>query len=369
MSQFTNFNGPQQNCMPSASQIEKLLEFIKELTKANGELEALKNTLDEHIADKVSSDDVHDAKTYIDNQTAGLDNRLDAVENAINLLNGPGSDVGSVRQIVANAIGVSESTAAATYALKDTVASLQATVTSLSNTVETLATQTSVAALATQVSLLNQAVQTFAETIENSFSVKVDKTIDYAKFATVKAPYVGTGASSDVNTHGLYVLGMLTEDYEAPTGLESQVTPKPATAYVKYVNDQPFDAIVDMVASNRQQGSMQAICAKASGHWPNMQFVLILGTDSNGAKHVYLAISADNVTAMADHSFYVAGINFAPVGTDEYVALNGTVLTSYAVINMPDGSGTGFSHVDVAAIGIEYMTAQEAEQIWDEAHQ
>lgn len=196
----------------------------------------------------------------------------------------------------------------------------------------------------------------------------VDTLIDYTKWSTVKAQYAGTGSQIDVETEGLFVLGMLAEDFENVTVANSN-KPKAGRAFIKYVNDEPFDAIVTMSATGLTTGELLATVSKESTAWAGMTFVLVKATDQNGTPHAYLCISGDDATALCEYNFYVAGENFIPANSPEYTALNGVisnVTAALSVVTIPAAGGTGISHFTVDSL--VFMTAQEALDIWNAAH-
>ena len=197
----------------------------------------------------------------------------------------------------------------------------------------------------------------------------VDTLIDYTKWSTVKAQYAGTGSQIDVETEGLFVLGMLAEDFENVTVANSN-KPKAGRAFIKYVNDEPFDAVVTMSATGLTTGELVATVSKESTAWAGMTFVLVKATDQNGTPHAYLCISGDDATALCEYNFYVAGENFIPANSPEYIALNGVisnVTAALSVVTIPAGGGTGMSHFTVDSL--VFMTAQEALDIWNAAHE
>lgn len=197
----------------------------------------------------------------------------------------------------------------------------------------------------------------------------VDTIVDYTKWATVKAQYAGTGSQIDVDTEGLFVLGMLSENFEnvTVTGVNK---PKAGRAFIKYVNDEPFDAIVNMTATGLTTGELVATVSKESTAWAGMTFVLVKATDQNGASHAYLCISGDDATALCEYNFYVAGENFIPANSPDYIALNGVisnVTSALCYVTIPSTGGTAISNMSIDTLA--FMSASEALAIWNAAHE
>ena len=114
--------------------------------------------------------------------------------------------------------------------------------------------------------------------------------------------YVG-GADSVGN---YYLLGMLLD--------------KAGTAYIKYVNTDPFSASVDFAYTPDDKGALSVVCD--NNVWTALKFKIVAGTDATGEKHAYLAVQAPD-WVVDQIMFKCAGINFCPIDSEDWIAPNG----------------------------------------------
>lgn len=165
--------------------------------------------------------------------------------------------------------------------------------------------------------------------------------IDFTKWARITvSQYAGTGSSEDTGTEGLYLLGRLSASWD------DDITPAPKScrAFIKYINSEPFDAVVDVTVTEGQTSSSAAIHAlvsrKSTSYWKSLKFHVVhataAGKDAGG---YYLAMSSVHANSHpASLSMYMAGINIIPLGM-EGAPLVAHVTTSVAYTTaMPEDS-------------------------------
>ena len=343
MSTFTQFNGPQGSSGPSAKDITAFIDAYNQLSvKLTAHLEA---TAPNDAA-------VHGIVSYVNSVKTELNAALGAkAENtALN-------DVRSTAQAAATKDELSAAVTNMQQLIAGKAESKDLTAKADKTSVE--AVQNGVAALATSVDLLKAEVVKYTaitdidDSTKAAFSViietseyfigklKAAKVIDFTKWAHFSAPFAGTGALTDTATNGAYILGCLSLDWEQDENApDEEHAHKSARAYIKYVNSNPFDAIVDMSVTKTADGfvgSLTVHLAKKSGTWKDLAFHLISGTNSKHKECVYLAVSSDGLSSSSSDytntNFRACGENFIPVGEDGYVTPTGMLsgITSAAI--------------------------------------
>lgn len=174
------------------------------------------------------------------------------------------------------------------------------------------------------------------------------------------------------------VLGYLSSDWTGTNNplntapLSSQA--KAATAYVKFVDDDPWDAVIDVAATYQVSehawtGSIDALVSQTPSR-DGLTFHLVKGTTTIGNEVIYLAVETNDVWAQTRNDpaqtlqFFVSGINFVP--TDRGQGPNGQVISiasskaginSYAQIMSDqyldaDGNGVAVTDSDASTLTI-----------------
>ena len=350
MSTFTMFNGPQGAAGPSTKDITSLISAYNELSIK----------LTQHIAEFATSDGstVHAIKSYVD----AIKNELEATITT----KADSSKVGTVALASING-QIYTDLSNAVNALTHYIESKYAKATDLVNYVPS----TSVSDKASSTDKLQTAseVKKSIDALDiNKYATNADfnkellaainklsdgtfklliadivqatnsfvgllhahKVIDFTKWAKFSAPFAGTG-SLDTNINGVYILGCISldwsDDSDAPNAAYAH---KAGRAYIKYVNSNPFDAIIDFTVTKTDEshiGSLTAHVSKKAGTWEDLAFHLILGTDSKGNEHAYVAVSskglASSSTVYSNTDFRACGENFIPVGEVGYATPSG----------------------------------------------
>jgi hypothetical protein len=154
----------------------------------------------------------------------------------------------------------------------------------------------------------------------------------YLKYVAdfVQFRYVAARAYNGANGNYVLILGKLSERFEPQIyPATTAVRPKPARAFIKWVNSEPWNAIVDMSAtitnegSDKYTGAISALCSKTSARTTPISFGLYYSSTTQGDHHIYLGIQVDETTSMilqggaiTGFNFYVAGINFIPLQSE-----------------------------------------------------
>ena len=350
MSTFTMFNGPQGAAGPSTKDITSLISAYNELSIK----------LTQHIAEFATSDGstVHAIKSYVD----AIKNELEATITT----KADSSKVGTVALASING-QIYTDLSNAVNALTHYIESKYAKATDLvkyvpSTSVSDKASSTdklqtasevkkSIDALdinkyATNADFNKELLAAINKLSDGTFKLLIadivqatnnfvgllhaHKVIDFTKWAKFSAPFAGTG-SLDTNINGVYILGCISldwsDDSDAPNAAYAH---KAGRAYIKYVNSNPFDAIIDFTVTKTDEshiGSLTAHVSKKAGTWEDLAFHLILGTDSKGNEHAYVAVSskglASSSTAYSNTDFRACGENFIPVGEVGYATPSG----------------------------------------------
>jgi hypothetical protein len=153
--------------------------------------------------------------------------------------------------------------------------------------------------------------------------------MDFTQFKKVNAI-----AYPDPDGGGNYVLivGRLSTEYSYDMFNTSAVKPKPATAYIKFVNTMPWNAIVDMSGSvsndgaNNYRGAITAVVSKAPKNDGQViidrgpiTFGLYRSSTISGDHFIYLGLKVEEPIGSfiqgghaANMTFFIAGINFVP---------------------------------------------------------
>ena len=354
MSTFTEFNGPQGGGLPVA-QITKLIDAYS----------GLSTKLNEHISNSVNSEaaksKVHGVLDYVDGIKNKLETSLTNKANSKDLID-TNKAVEELKSLIASVDNEMTQMACSVGSLREKVKNKAE-----KSAVDSKASAESVNTVNKALAELKKAWDDFSACYSevkgenNKYlrilfdcsvqaaeyligKVQAHKYIDFTQWADVAAQFAGTGiADDDTNTNGLYILGELSFDWSGmgntaakPNGFAAY---KAGRAYIKYVNSDPFDSIVDFTASyanDKWTGTLTQQTSRSPGSWLNLSYHLIEATDRTGQKRVYLAISADELalsdgnarkpdqdgyyntndtgnTAYSNLRFYVSGVNFIPL--------------------------------------------------------
>ena len=326
MSTFTEWNGPGSGRGPSTKDVLALIDAYNNLN----------SLVAKHIA-STATDDVHSFNTALQDAITSLQNTL----NSAIATKAESSVVSSL------ASDVSDNTSAINVEASRAKAAEDALQSSIDAEAKRAAAEEE--SLKDAIDALEEAVKEFKEeyneltepleyvpeeqtlTISSIVAVteyligmiKVRKLVDFIEWTEISAQFAGTGTSDGATkTHGIYILGRLSEEWDPDKGFTDEFIQKGARAYIKYVNDQPFDLIVDMTASGLKNGSITCTASfnkvwtadDTDGAWEDVSLHLLVNTDSSGKSHVYLGISARGLYGQPVH-FHIAGVNFIAGGT------------------------------------------------------
>lgn len=289
MSTFTDWNGPQGGGARAADLIQLANAYSDLVSKLN-----------QHMSDKTpDTSDVHGIKTYVETQLKTIKDLIPETSAFITETNADGKY--ALKSDIPTGTVKSDD-------LKDYAKTTDLN-TVLTNYLKTndLKEQQLIKDIQTDVDAIKAALSA------NPFEMPVLKATKYVEgimhaveqvMFTDKqvSAYVG-GADSAGN---YYLLGMLLD--------------KAGTAYIKYVNTDPFSASVNFAYTPDDKGALSVVCD--NNVWDALKFKIVAGTDATGEKHAYLAVQA--LDWVVDQIvFECAGINFCPIGSEGWLAPNG----------------------------------------------
>lgn len=366
MSTFTEFNGPQQGMSgPTLSQLTAMIEAYNKLS----------TQLQAHVEKEVSQvTDVHNVKAYVDTvrttiismYTAYVDEQINNINTIISSINEELDDKADEHSVSVRIQAINDRI--------DTLQELTNSFVTSEDFNEALNNVNSALAIV-QESLddfvahwsIDQDNATFDGTLkadEVVSKIKALNSIDYVKWSEFQAPFAGTGGQ-EMGTQGAYVLGCLSEDWSEDIHAPIANKYKPVRIYVKYLNSDPFDAIIDVAVVQKDEtfaGTIVAKVAKQAGTWEDLAFHVVQGTGSQGQEEVnklYLCISSkglavqradDNTVTVTSTTFRVAGENFCAVGQEGYVRPNGML---HGVSTVKIGTeASGITAIDKLKTGI-----------------
>lgn len=320
MSTFTDWNGPQGGGVRAADLIQ--------LANAYSDLVA---KLNQHMSDKTpGTSDVHGIKTYVDAQVETIKGLIPSVTAYI-----------------------TEVKADSKYALKsqvptDTVSSSDLTnyakVSDLTEYLKSsdLDSQKTIADIKTDIAAIEDALSA------SSFEMPVLKAVDYIEglvHAVEQIQFVDksiTAFVGGVDEIGVYyILGMLKD--------------KSGTAYIHMGNTKAFSAVVNFAITPEWRG---ALSVTTDCELRGLKWKIVSGTSVTGEKHAYLAVqstewtsnfaSSDGVGIFTGISFYASGINFVPVGSNDWIEPNGNC---HNICDCKSGKGLSFSELATTILG------------------
>ena len=324
MSAFTEWNGPPGGRGPSTKDVLALIDAYNSMSAV----------LSKHL-ESTAADNVHSFGSALKEAIAALESSV----NAALALKADADAVSSLSETAASSekeIMLESSRAAAAEAelqsaIDDESARAQESEASLSEAVSALEealeeTKETFSQALSQISFDDEDVTSVAGSLAVTeyiiSTIKVQSLVDFIEWDTITAQYAGTGASSDTRTHGLYILGQLSEEWDPDKGFSDEHKPKPARAYIKYIGNRPFDLVVDIAASGLENGSITCTASfnkvwtaeDPDDAWEDMALHLVISADSSGTSHVFLAISAKGLYGQPVQ-FHVSGVNFIAGGT------------------------------------------------------
>ena len=357
MSTFTQWNGPQGASGPSAKDITALIDAYNSMSSA----------LQAHLAATAPTDSaVHGIVNYVNSIKAELQALLGAKAEttALSAVKDT-ADAAATKQALLNAVQNMEQLISAKADTKALTAKADTAITDIM--------QKSIDTITEMLDKLQAEWDKFTahytdETIALAFSTIIKTTeyfigkvhthyvIDFTKWSHFTAPYAGTGTQDSSDTNGIFILGCLSMDWaDDDNAPEKEQSAKAARAYIKYVNTNPFDAIIDMSATKADgkfTGSISVHISKKAGTWQNMKFHLVHGTDSKGNEAVYLGVSSSKLASTgSDYSnvnFHVAGVNFLAPGQIGFVVPTG-LLNGITDAAIGAGADSAITFDDVSA--------------------
>ena len=357
MSTFTQWNGPQGAFGPSAKDITALIDAYNSMSSA----------LQAHLA----------ATAPTDSAVHGIVNYVNSIKTELQALLGAKAENAAL-----TAVKETANAAATKQALLDAVQNMEQLISAKADTkalaakADTALTSTMQKSIDTITEMLDKLQADWDkfvshytdEVISLAFSTIIKTTeyfigkahihyvIDFTKWSHFTAPYAGTGTQDSSDTNGIFILGCLSMDWaDDDNAPEKEQSAKAARAYIKYVNTNPFDAIIDMSATKADgkfTGSLSVHISKKAGTWQNMKFHLVHGTDSKGNEAVYLGVSSSKLaSAGSDYSnvnFHVAGVNFLAPGQTDFVVPTG-LLNGITDAAVGAGADSAITFDDVTA--------------------
>lgn len=172
--------------------------------------------------------------------------------------------------------------------------------------------------------------------------------IDFVKWSSITARFAGTGGRDSMANQGCYVIGCISLDWLDNADTAKLVSTKSGRMYLKYVNSNSLDAILDFAVTKNDgeyTGAISATVSKKAGSWEDLRFHICLGTTSDsssratanktangveipaGTKVAYICVSAANLIGgsndITNLQFFVAGENAIPIGEAGCVEPNG----------------------------------------------
>lgn len=342
MSTFTDWNGPQGSNVRASD----LIELARQYQSMLSELQA-------HIAANPSSTNVHSIRDYVEPllqdcvKVADLTSRLSSYALLTDIPNLEGYvQRGELNQYATQAdIADVVHTAALNSYLRKVDLSTEQVIVEL---------QAAVAELEGYFNAPNEPV-TFEHAVKTTdYFEGLIHALEQIQFTDKEiAAYIG--GSDEVGV--FYILGMLLD--------------KAGTAYIKYVDDDPFSAVVNMAVTPNTKG---ALSVTTDCELEGLKFKIVQGTGRDGSEHSYLAIqstewipefaSTDGIGKFSTIAFDVSGINFAPVGSDGFVMSNGNCTE---ISNCDSGKGFSFSELATQVFNVKiyrepgnpYVTQQD----------
>ena len=296
MSTFTEWNGPQGGGARAADLIQLANAYTDLVAK-----------LSQHMSDKTpDTSDVHGIKTYVETQIETIKSLIPEVSAFITETNAD-SKYALKSAIPTNVVNEAALNAYAKTTDLDTALADYLKTNDLSKQKLITDIQADIAAIEAVLNISDNPDKDFVFEMPALKATKyvegIMNAVEQVMFTDKQvSAYVG-GADSVGN---YYLLGMLLD--------------KAGTAYIKYVNTDPFSATVNFAYTPDDKGALSVVCD--NDVWKALKFKIVAGTDATGEKHAYLAVQAPD-WVVDQIVFECAGINFVPVGSTDWVAPNG----------------------------------------------
>jgi hypothetical protein len=380
MSSFSEWNGPVGGYgagpqLPSVQSLQNLIERIGVLTT---ELRALDTAFVAHkdlTINGSSSSQLHgDIKTYVNSQTQvavdslkdatlGFMKIKDAYDKAVAAVEpkfaGVATSIAQVQAMIEPAVEMLRETLVGK--LSDTTTAytfrgVQNYLTALQQTLDNTATavNTTTLTLTTLKSKVAGALISVTDVLDctNIFATLwIRYYTDFRNMAFINGQVVPIAAGNPYpnSLNSVVLVGVLsdvwdetkTEDH-VPV-LQAKQREKAARVYLKFVNSEPWNAIIDMTVTkdpnksgpSSVSGSMYAIASITAGRPPLdptfpkddqtlLAFGLYTGTSSDGKEHVYLGVLTGDVLGQPSYlsgtmnlwpgqTYHIAGNNFLPL--------------------------------------------------------
>lgn len=313
MSTFTDWNGPQGPNVRASD--------MTAFTKAYAEMIT---TLNQHLNETASNDNVHHVKDFVDQKLQELRAMIPDVSRFISQTEA--DNAYAKKGDIPDVSGFAEKTSLADYALKESLGAYLKKNELSANTVITAIIER----LSEVESWINNPAKVISELATDKLAGLINA-INQVQFVD-KVMSAKIGGSDDDGVY--YVLGMLKN--------------KAGQAFVKFVDDKPFTAVVTFTITPEWKGALSVLTD--NDQLANLKFKLVSCTDRSGNKHAYLAIqakdwmsqfaSSDGYGLFGQLAFEASGINFVPVDSDGYMPYNGACVS---ICDCPAGKGLSFS--------------------------
>lgn len=326
MSTFTDWNGPQGSNARASDLAEMALRYQNMLS----ELQA-------HINATPGSKNVHNIKEYVEPliaecaKTADVINRLNSYAKATDLPNLEPYALKQDLNLYAKKADLEDFVVNATLERYLKIADL-------SNQQIIQEIESAIAELKSWFNDPNE-VADFKHVVKtNAYFEGLVHALEQIKFTDRReAAYIG--GSDEVGVY--YILGMFIG--------------KAGTAYIKYVDDKPFSAVINFAVTPEYKGELSVT---TDSDLEGLKFKIVKGTDKEGAEHLYLAIqstewipqfaSYDGKGMFTTIDFEVAGVNFVPIKSESWKQSNGSCSDVCDCV-----SGKGFSFSQLASVVLD----------------
>jgi hypothetical protein len=338
MSAFSNWNGP--DCGGgSLPQIRTLEELIRQIDVVEGHIITVRDNLKNHI-DKDSTVGLHEVlqRNYnekFNSVITSLSTEISKVLTIADTANTTATNAATQNdldlEIAARETGdatlkqTDEQIAYNLNLLKTSFETFQ------SNLTDTLSVET--LTVKDIKALENDTINILAKTtiLKDVITriLKVDTYMDFIHwsetsghiFAVADAKTKGD-VDIGINSNQVLIVGTLSTEFtDEQAAIPSEKAHKAARVFLKYIDDRPWDAVVDLTATKSwpngivsYSGAINGISSLSTDR-KGIKFGVYRGTRSGGTERMYLGIATEETSAMSyasQLSVKVAGINFIP---------------------------------------------------------
>lgn len=335
MSAFSDHSccGPMSGRASSAALIEYANEYKNLLGK-----------LTDHINDEVSaSEDVHNVKAYVQSVKESIDEVLKRYVKDDDAKN---TYVSKEQFNVADTVSHTEldtllSSKASSLDFNDLVDEVKNLSYVSPESLENYVTVEDFTELSKAHTALVTALESYKVSSRDLYGVA-----NYKEFKPATAFYAGTG-SVDTGTKGLWLFAQISDSAFKDTA--SIVNKQQSgTIYIKFMNTNDLDAIINFTATNSETGTLAVAMSKAAEE--EIRFHLVHGTTSNDKDHLYLGISAESLSTMTlGVQVKVAGNNVYVQGDENFELPNGHIKADVCTVVIPEGVKSCFAASNVSA--------------------